>query len=1009
MGAMGHDFVVEIRAGSSVASYEVEVESPAGPAAATMQLDYAGILRRRRELAASVLASAATSRSAFSTLERPVRDVGRTLFEALFTSRVYDLYTASLSEAGRRGEALRVVLRLRDQELAGIPWETLFDPESGEYLCQREPVVRYVEAAQSSAPLSATGPLRILAIVAAPSDLPTFDTAEERRRLDDALVELVDQGLVEMVWVDAGNWSALQSKLTAGPWHVLHVIAHGGASDRGAVLALENEATGAAAQVSVQRFARLLHACRPVPRLVVLNACSSGEAAADDLLSSTAAALVHSGISAAVAMQFAVTDPAALAFSRGFYQALAQSIAVDEAVRLGRIALGGTSEQTLEWVTPVIYLRTDDTRLFDLTSTGAPASMPAPEEISNEASKYGLYVQALAASRKDRYDEAVALLDSLITLDPGYRDATELRNRMRQEQMLGASYQKARAAEDAGDIEAARRGYRSVIDLDPTHRDAQNRHDEAERLLIIASLKDELRVHASAEDWDAVLAVSAELARLDPDSADPERLATRAQEKATPQQPQASRPTKGDGLEPSVAWVEPGRSREIDAPPVVDENVQFTVYRPQAIRPGVWYPMLAFAHLAEPRPDAATDAPDPIEQVRALAHQALGNRASAYASPSSDSRGAIPKEGDLTFVPTMDGVEFNPPRRVFRWLEDVHKEEFRLRVDAGHEGSVLRGQLTVFLGAFILADVNLAIKLEESAAPPPAAQASPGVASPPDFEPAHASPYRKIFPSYSHRDSDIVEQAQRLGAAMGDVYLRDRTALRSGEEWSARLLELIDEADVFQLFWSSHSMRSEYVRREWEYAESLARRNFIRPTYWEEPMPHSDDPLMPPDSLQSLHFHCLTLAASPARRPLDEVESKAPAAAAPSAPQPSLPPSNRSPDSSALICPTCGGENQSDTDFCGQCGSYLAWDDRGRVPGGLAPPAPADAQSAPPPGQPYSPRPVDSASAESQYAYPPEDDYPMARRSAPVRALVVVLLPAFVVILTFLVWLKYAH
>ncbi len=481
-----------------------------------------------------MLASAVTSRSTFSTLERPVRDVGHSLFESLFNGRIYGRYTASLQQAGSRGEPLRVVLRLRDPELAGIPWETLFDPESGEYLCQREPVVRYVEAAQPSAPLSATGPLRILGMVAAPSDLPTLDTAEERRRLDDALGDLADQGLVEMVWVEAGNWSALQSKLTAGPWHVLHVIAHGGVSDRGGVLALENEATGVSAPVSAQRFARLLHACRPVPRLVVLNACSSGEAAADDLLSSTAAALVHSGISAAVAMQFAVTDPAALAFSRGFYQALAQSIAVDEAVRLGRIAIDGTSEQTLEWVTPVIYLRTDDTRLFDLTSTGPPVAQPEPEEISNEAAKYGLYVQALAASRKERYDEAVALLDSLITLDPGYRDATELRNRMRQEQKLGASYQKARAAEDAGDIEAARRGYRSVIDVDPTHRDAQDRHDEAERLLTIASLKDELKVHANEEDWDAVLAVSAELDRLDPDEADPDGLASRARELTAP-------------------------------------------------------------------------------------------------------------------------------------------------------------------------------------------------------------------------------------------------------------------------------------------------------------------------------------------------------------------------------------------------------------------------------------------------------------------------------------------
>ena len=365
---MGNDLEIEIRAGSTPGTYEVEVDSPAGPATGTMQLDADAILNRRRELAASVLASAVTQRSAYSTLEAPVREVGHALFEALFAERIYGRYTASLQEAGRKGEPLRVVLRLRVDELAGIPWETLFDPEAGEYLCQREPVVRYVDSAQPSAPLAATGPLRILGLVAAPKDLAALDTTEERRRLDDALGELQEQGLVEMVWVEGGSWSALQQQLMAGPWHVLHVIGHGGVRGKGGVLALEDEKTGNASMVGAARFARLLHACRPVPRLVVLNSCSSGESAADDLLSSTAASLVHSGITATVAMQFAVTDPAALAFSRGFYQAMAHNIAVDEAVRLGRIAIDGTGEQTLEWVTPVVYLRTDDTRLFELSA-----------------------------------------------------------------------------------------------------------------------------------------------------------------------------------------------------------------------------------------------------------------------------------------------------------------------------------------------------------------------------------------------------------------------------------------------------------------------------------------------------------------------------------------------------------------------------------------------------------------------------------------------------------------
>jgi len=70
-----------------------------------------------------------------------------------------------------------------------------------------------------------------------------------------------------------------------------------------------------------------------------------------------------------------------------------------------------------------------------------------------------------------------------------------------------------------------------------------------------------------------------------------------------------------------------------------------------------------------------------------------------------------------------------------------------------------------------------------------------------------------------------------------------------------RLLELIDEADIFQLFWSSNSMRSEYVRWEWEHACALGRRGFIRPTYWEVPMPQSTNPRLPPDALAKLHFH----------------------------------------------------------------------------------------------------------------------------------------------------------
>jgi hypothetical protein len=303
--------------------------------------------------------------------------------------------------------------------------------------------------------------------------------------------------------------------------------------------------------------------------------------------------------------------------------------------------------------------------------------------------------------------------------------------------------------------------------------------------------------------------------------------------------------------------------------PAVDQNVQFTVYRPPLITPGIWYSMLAFAHLAERRPDARPDEPDPLDRVRELAAQSLGDQASAYEGPRAESRGAVPRESELTFVPYAKDIDFNPPSQTFEWQEDVHQQNFRLRAKSGAPGRVV-GRMTVYLGAFILADVDLVFRIDQAAAAPPYPRpvaatlvdttlGTVGSTRLPNdrLVPVTGRGYRKVFPSYSHKDLAIVKQAEAYGAALGDIYLRDRTTLHSGEDWNERLLTLIEEADVFQLFWSWNSMASDYVRREWEHALHLARNreSFIRPTYWQVPMPTSVNPKLPPDDLRRLHFH----------------------------------------------------------------------------------------------------------------------------------------------------------
>ena len=286
------------------------------------------------------------------------------------------------------------------------------------------------------------------------------------------------------------------------------------------------------------------------------------------------------------------------------------------------------------------------------------------------------------------------------------------------------------------------------------------------------------------------------------------------------------------------------------SPPYLDENVQFTVYRPQTVQPWEWHTLLVFAHLSERPPDAKENEPDPLEEVERQARQVLGEQFPAYHDVTQDSAQPVPREGELTFVPEVAGIEFNPPHRSFLWEEAVHREEFRLRAVAGMNGRTARGQLTVYLGSILLAEIALTIRVDSSQQQ-----------SRPAFESAHATPYRKIFPSYSHKDEAIVAQFEGYAAALGDEYLRDVTHLRAGEVWSARLEDMIRDAHVFQLFWSSNSMRSRFVQQEWQHALSLARPNFIRPTYWEEPLPGSPAEDLPPRALLRLHFHRLVTSA----------------------------------------------------------------------------------------------------------------------------------------------------
>ncbi len=417
---------LEIDPGTTPGEFTVRVARSVagGEPTARFTLDVDALLATRQQLESVLLASSVSARRILPAAEVSVQSTGATLFDALFVGEVAATYRASRAVAADRGRGLQVRLRLGAPGLAALPWEMLYDRDSQAYLCRQEPLVRQVEGAHPPSALAIKPPLQVLAVVSSPRGLQPLDVAVERKHLEEALAQHVRSGRVRLEWVEHASWEELHDRLLRRPWHVLHFIGHGtfdDAADEGLIALVGSD--GRADFVNASSLADLLHEASPTPRLVVLNSCESGASSSDDPFSGTAAALARSGIQSVAAMQFTISDRAALAFARGFYTALANGRTIDEAMRSGRIGILGLGRGTLEWVTPVLYVRGPDTRLFDVSdlppeeegASGAP--VPIPPASSPRAAEPSELIRAVRAVRTLRALRPVRPVDAVGAVD----------------------------------------------------------------------------------------------------------------------------------------------------------------------------------------------------------------------------------------------------------------------------------------------------------------------------------------------------------------------------------------------------------------------------------------------------------------------------------------------------------------------------------------------------------------------------------------------------------------
>lgn len=309
-----------------------------------------------------------------------VRRFGADLYAAVFQGEIARCLLRSIDVADQQEQGVRLRLRL-PPSLIELPWEFLYDGSHERFLAHSigTPIVRFLDLPQRLEALTVTPPLNVLVMIANPSDFELLDVEAEWQKLKQAVAVLEERGLLTLTRLSAdgqegATLAALQKRLRQAPYHIFHFIGHGGFDQQtqDGVLLLEAE-DGRSRLVSGNYLGTLLHDESSL-RLAFLNACEGARTTQSDPFAGVAQELVRQGIPAVIAMQFEITDDAAVQLTREFYGALVDGYPVDGALAEARKALF-TAGNDIEWGTPVLYLRATDGRLFDVVLQDHP---PAP-------------------------------------------------------------------------------------------------------------------------------------------------------------------------------------------------------------------------------------------------------------------------------------------------------------------------------------------------------------------------------------------------------------------------------------------------------------------------------------------------------------------------------------------------------------------------------------------------------------------------------------------------------
>lgn len=383
----------------------------------------------------------------FTPRRELLEQAGTQLFDVLFSGQVGDAWREcrTLAESQNTGVRLRI---FTDQpELMAVPWEYLYDSRSSRWLAL-DPEISLVRGLPLGGrdPAALDGMLRVLVMIAAPTDLEPLNSEQEWANLDEATATAA----VELIRV-APTYDALQTALRQHRPHVFHFVGHGAAGEQGALFFCT--ADSSADEIGGDRLAPLL-AASPSLRLVFLNACEGAAPTTATAFAGLAQQFIQQQLPAVLAMQALVYDKHALAFSQEFYAALADGAAVEQAVAQGRLAV---NRMAYSWGIPTFYFQSGEPfalaaltpaqkaeRLWQKTQAAQgermrqlvaqvlqhspehPAALAVQKSWEKEAEIRPLYAAAAAYIENGDWRDAHRTLEQIERTIPNFRDTRSL-------------------------------------------------------------------------------------------------------------------------------------------------------------------------------------------------------------------------------------------------------------------------------------------------------------------------------------------------------------------------------------------------------------------------------------------------------------------------------------------------------------------------------------------------------------------------------------------------------